>query len=564
MRSCSRSARAAGRKAASTYCSSTTASRPAAPSQTREGAEIRITAPATPAIFAAVQAGQKWMSVEFHSVREVRTAGGVREIEQALLDGLPAITDDPEYHQTSAEVRTKKRPAPVAVAAVAAELVRRWAPAAPADVQAVAAGMVEALLLVGGSDTQQSPNRRRNDHQPRCSESGHHPALGCGGDLVLLPPTARLCDRGGGMIALDVAGGPARREVRQSTGYTNQIVNALEAAAVGGGAVAAATAAVETCAGFWGRCLALATVEPMTVRTRALTPSVLELVGRELARRGEMLFVPRVLRGRLMLLPTALTYTVTGRGGPGDVALELHAIRPGFSSATVTLPNDAVVHLHYGRSPIRPWEGRAPWQAANLSGTLLEGIERQLGNEAQAASGYIMPLPDTGDEGQTADTTDADDPRMQMRRDLAARPGRTTFLPTTRAGHGAGPMNAPEHDYQARRFGMDHPQAVGELRRDVERSILASYGLPPVFASHAAAGTSLRESWRIAIALSVAPVAELVQAQLREALDEPRLVLNLERCRAADLATLARAVGSLATAGVPVEAAIQRVFGDSP
>ena len=151
-----------------------------------------------------------------------------------------------------------------------------------------------------------------------------------------------------------------------------------------------------------------------------------------------------------------------------------------------------------------------------------------------------------------------------MRRDLAARPGKTTFLPTTRAGHGAGPMASPEKDYQSRRYGMDHPQQLGELRRDAERSILACYGLPPAFASHSAAGTSLRESWRIAVALSVAPVAELVQAQLREALDEPRLVLNLERCRAADLATLARAVGSLATAGVEVESAIQRVFGDAP
>ena len=75
----------------------------------RDGAEIRISAPATPAIFGAVQAGQKWMSVEFHAVREVRTAGGVREIEQALLTGC-CLTDDPEYHQTRAEVRKAKGP----------------------------------------------------------------------------------------------------------------------------------------------------------------------------------------------------------------------------------------------------------------------------------------------------------------------------------------------------------------------------------------------------------------------------------------------------------------------
>ena len=76
---------------------------------TREGAEIRISAPATPAIFSAVQAGQRFMSVEFHAVAETRTIGGVREIERALLTGA-CLTDDPEYHQTSAEVRTAKGP----------------------------------------------------------------------------------------------------------------------------------------------------------------------------------------------------------------------------------------------------------------------------------------------------------------------------------------------------------------------------------------------------------------------------------------------------------------------
>lgn len=70
----------------------------------RVGTEIQISAPATPGIFAAVQAGQKWMSVEFHSVREVRTSAGIREIERALITGA-CLTNDPEYAQTSAEVR---------------------------------------------------------------------------------------------------------------------------------------------------------------------------------------------------------------------------------------------------------------------------------------------------------------------------------------------------------------------------------------------------------------------------------------------------------------------------
>ena len=66
--------------------------------------EIRISVPASPAMVQAVSEGRDAMSVEFHALREIRTAGGVREIERALVDGA-SLTDDPEYSQTAAEVR---------------------------------------------------------------------------------------------------------------------------------------------------------------------------------------------------------------------------------------------------------------------------------------------------------------------------------------------------------------------------------------------------------------------------------------------------------------------------
>ena len=68
--------------------------------------EIRIAAPATPALFAAVQAGRRSMSVEFTALEEIRTAGGVREIRRAMVSAA-ALTDRPEYSQTSAELRER-------------------------------------------------------------------------------------------------------------------------------------------------------------------------------------------------------------------------------------------------------------------------------------------------------------------------------------------------------------------------------------------------------------------------------------------------------------------------
>lgn len=79
----------------------------AVPTRTDAG-EIRIAAPATPEVFAAVAGGRNRASVEFKALAEVRTAGGVREIMSALIEAV-CLTDNPEYAQTSAEVRTKRR-----------------------------------------------------------------------------------------------------------------------------------------------------------------------------------------------------------------------------------------------------------------------------------------------------------------------------------------------------------------------------------------------------------------------------------------------------------------------
>lgn len=74
---------------------------------TRDGNAIRIEAEATPRLFAAVQGGAKFMSVEFHALSEQRTQAGVREVLSALVTGA-IVTSTPEYEQTAAEVRTRK------------------------------------------------------------------------------------------------------------------------------------------------------------------------------------------------------------------------------------------------------------------------------------------------------------------------------------------------------------------------------------------------------------------------------------------------------------------------
>ena len=352
---------------------------------------------------------------------------------------------------------------------------------------------------------------------------------------------------------------PPAREYRAATPrtYTTDRVAALTAASTSGpAAIATATAAVEIAAGVWGRALSLANVSPQTARTRAITPGLLELTGRALARRGQVVFDLEVdAGGDLALLPCAASSVLIGSADPRTWVYVLSVNGPS-STRTVYRARGGVVHLQAGTQPDRPWQGRAPWQTAQLSGALLAGVERQLAGEAESASGYILPTPDTGDRGQAADADGDEDPLTALRRDLAAARGRTLLAPSMAAGFGGGPGVSPttSQEYLARRFGANPPDSLIELRRDVERSILSTYGILPTLFYERAAGTALREAARQVHALSAVPVAELVAAQLSEALNEP-VTLDLRRGRATDTATLARAVGSLVTAGVDVNEA---------
>ena len=78
----------------------------AVPTREADGS-IRISAPANDAMRQAFEAGRRFLSVEFEAVREVRTAGGVREVQRAFVDAA-ALTDRPEYAQARAEVRERR------------------------------------------------------------------------------------------------------------------------------------------------------------------------------------------------------------------------------------------------------------------------------------------------------------------------------------------------------------------------------------------------------------------------------------------------------------------------
>ena len=76
---------------------------------TREpSGSIVIDVAASPGMIAAVESGRRFMSVEFHALKESRNAADVREIASALIVA-GALVAEPEYKQTAAELRGRAR-----------------------------------------------------------------------------------------------------------------------------------------------------------------------------------------------------------------------------------------------------------------------------------------------------------------------------------------------------------------------------------------------------------------------------------------------------------------------
>ena len=69
---------------------------------------IKIRARATDAIKSAIETGKRFMSIEFRSLEERKTASGVREILRAFVESA-ALVRSPEFDSTSAELRGKRR-----------------------------------------------------------------------------------------------------------------------------------------------------------------------------------------------------------------------------------------------------------------------------------------------------------------------------------------------------------------------------------------------------------------------------------------------------------------------
>ena len=126
-------------------------------------------------------------------------------------------------------------------------------------------------------------------------------------------------------------------------GYSDLLVQAILQEATGSTTASVSSlGVVEACAGLWGRSFASATVTPVNLATAALTPAVLESIGRRLLVFGEAVFEIMVEDGTVMLVEASSW----GNRGTRPMALPgpLHDARRNVQPETFSRPCATPAH----------------------------------------------------------------------------------------------------------------------------------------------------------------------------------------------------------------------------
>ena len=329
-------------------------------------------------------------------------------------------------------------------------------------------------------------------------------------------------------------------EARSDSSYTDALIAVILSRAQGDSlAIPHATAALEACVGLVGRSFAAAEVQARPILAEALPPDCLEMVGRSLIRRGELVLLIDTAGGELTLTPAA---TVTVYGGPNP-AEWLYTLTVGGPSHTMTydhVPAASVLHFRYGADPERPWRGQGPIAIASLAGKLSAATVNALANEAGGPVGRILGVPKDG----------GDDTVSGLKADIGNAKGRLVLVESGDWG-GAGAQQA---QLDPARFGADPPPGLISASMQATHEVVAACGLHAALwggLGGSAPAAATREAWRLALFSVLSPLGAKVSAELTAKLGDS-VTLGWQELRASDLSGRARAFQSMVGGGMDI------------
>ena len=299
-----------------------------------------------------------------------------------------------------------------------------------------------------------------------------------------------------------------------------------------------AISAVTACVSLYERSFAAAVVKPSTSPAEALSASELALVGRSLALKGNSVWLLEVRGGALQILPVA-AWDVRGTA-PDPMrwtyGLDLYGPSGGFR---VVRPAESVLHFRMGANALTPWNGQAPMAEGRHTSALASTLEERL---AQEASGPVGSLIWAHDERSKDQQRTQLEPLNTLRGRMVSR----------KAGMVADKRDA-QSGYRPFRVGADIPAGNIELRRDVQASILAAFGVPQAMLG-ISGGSDAREGYRRFLHATMQPLGSIVALELQRKID-PAATVDFSALMAGDISGRARAFQSMVGAGMEVEKA---------
>ena len=323
--------------------------------------------------------------------------------------------------------------------------------------------------------------------------------------------------------------------------YADAIVAALVARSQGKAALAipSATSALESCAGLVGRGFASAEVTGRPALVDAVTPYVMELIGRSLIRRGEVVFLIDVAGGQLSLLPVE-AHDVEGSPRPETWEYRLTLAGPSRTQTYDNVPASSVLHFMYAREAARPWRGNSPIEVAALAGKLSAETANVLADEASGPVGSLLGIPKDGDS----------DSVTGLKADIRNAAGRVALLENgdwDNAGSAA-------VDLKTKRFGAEPPQSLVNLMELASREVINACGLNVALFGMGNAA-AVREAWRLALFGCLSPLGKLVEAEFNAKMEDS-VTIGWQELRASDLSGRARAMQSMVGAGMELSKAV--------
>ena len=298
-----------------------------------------------------------------------------------------------------------------------------------------------------------------------------------------------------------------------------------------GGAVAVATS-MYAAAGAVGR------VDAAPTYAAAVTRALPQLLAAH-PRAGEWTGIAEIDGDTLTLTPVAVNgyrdgawdCTVYRRGNPYEVR-----VRDADLIRCVTHPD-----------PVDPDRGRPPW--ASCAADAAAALEHAAAAEAQLAVGLSLSMHDPDD---TLDSGTLTDIYARLRDTVGTARG---FLPLVYGGNAyADPQSGTHSPLQ--RFGPEHPAAADRLLDETSRTVLAACGVPTAVVAGETAPGAVRDAQRAFLASAAQPVADRVAAALSTHLAADIAIDVAPPATPADLVARARAVNSLASAGIDPERAL--------